>query len=146
MDVESTEHSIPPVQRRRPGFQPGHKRFGGRPAGARNVRTATAREIAARLKIDPVSWLLQAARTGQLKNADGSTTTISATDRIQAMKNVLPFIHARRSSLHVSGHVESDVRVAKLDLVRIMMDPKLAEAAETLSIAMSEQETGIPAK
>jgi hypothetical protein len=128
----------------RPGFQTGHKRFGGRPRGAKNVRTATAREIAARLRIDPLEWLLLAARTGRLKNDDGSVTKISSSDRITAAKNALPFVHIKRSSLSVQGRIESDLRSQHMDMTRIMLDPILAEAAERLALAMAAEPDSSP--
>ena len=125
----------------RPGFQVGHKRFGGRPRGAKNVRTATAREIAARLKCDPAQWLLNAGRLGYIKNPDGTTTKITAADRIQAMKNVLPFVHVKRTALSVNGRIESETRSQHVDLTKIMENPMLAEYAERIVLALAQPES-----
>jgi hypothetical protein len=126
------------------GFQPGHTKFGGRRPGSRNLRQPSARAIAEKLKVDPLEFLLTIVKTGVISTDGGRKVTVPTADRIAAARSALPFIHSRRSSVHVSGQVEveMDTQVRKLDLVRVMLDPELAAMAEKIAFAQLEAPEG----
>ena len=133
MDEQLTVELIPAKSRR--GFQPGHKKFGGRRRGSVGIRNSNARLACEKLKMDPAEWLLRAAQTGILKNGDGTETRLSPEARINAARAVLPYVYARRS--HVSGTVDHNLQVPpQNNLEHVMRNPELAAMADKLAFAM----------
>jgi hypothetical protein len=56
--------------------------------------------------------------------------------RLDAAKAAVPFVHARLSTTFVSARVESNVRVTQQLQQIAMADPELAQAMQTLSLAL----------
>jgi len=143
--VDEQNQELVVTTKPKPGFRPGHPKFGGRQPGSLNIKTPSARAIAQKLKVDPLEWLLRAVATGLVTNADGTKTPISAANRIAAATAAVPYLHSKRSNVHVSGQIDSDQQVRKLDMLKIIMTPELQIAAEALAFAALEQEDAIVA-
>ena len=73
-------------------------------------------------------------RDGYITEADGSQTAIPAPTRIKILREIIAYVFSK-SPTAVVGKIEH----THVDLSRIMNNPQLADAAETLALAMSEQ-------
>jgi hypothetical protein len=119
------------------GFQSGHPRYGGRKKGSPLKRTAEAREIAERLNFHPVEFLIQCAM-GTMPNGDGTVTELDTVQRLDAAKNVAPYLAPKLNATQVTGKDEGPIQTQQLPTDAIMRDPKLAEALGELALMMAE--------
>jgi hypothetical protein len=86
----------------------------------------------------PAALLATIAMTGQMPNADGSTTPVSADERLKAAAALAPFVMPRLQATQVTGKDDGALEVATLDLTRILADPVLARQAQDLALAMAD--------
>lgn len=152
---------VPAPFKQHPGgpFQTGHKRFGGRVKGTPNKRNRLAVEMAAGFKMDPVMYMLTILNSDTVdvpltndlgvvvKDIDGKpvmvTLPITLEMKLDAAKNVAPYVHARLQATQVTGADDGPLAVA-LPTQKILEDPamtaKLSELA--LMVAESQPEDG----
>jgi hypothetical protein len=100
----------------------------GRPRGSLNRRSELAREICARLNCDPLEALLRMVKNKRL-----------AIDvRLSAAAAAVGFCHPRLSTSFIASRSENTTSV-RLQMHEILKDPKLAAAAELLSLQLDAQ-------
>jgi len=146
------------IKRTRTGPPDGHPRYGGRRPGSVNRKTAEMRDLAAQLGVDPVEYLctiiacdyaVQAPvvdpDTGkQLIGADGKPLlkwmAITTRQKIDACKELLPYVKPRLAATQVTGPDDAPLQVATLDITQILADPELARNAQALALRVIEQQ------
>jgi hypothetical protein len=99
-----------------------------------DARLRSAIEACKHLGFNPLEAAVRVYRDGFITEADGSQTTIPAPTRIKLLREIIAYVFSK-SPMAVVGKIEH----THVDLSRIMNNPQLADAAETLSLAMSEQ-------
>jgi hypothetical protein len=99
-------------------------------------RTAEAREIAERMGFHPIEWLLRVAVDGVMLNPDGTETVCDTDQRLDAAKTATKYLTPVPLA---SKEPEEDktVEISSIDINRMMEDPALVEAAQTLALAAS---------
>ncbi len=117
------------------------KRLGGRPKGSPN-KPKTAGEIAHEMGYEPARAMVHIARDGAIVEPDGRLTPVTLEDRLTVLGKLAGFVHAKPQG---DIHATVDHRHLHVDMTRIMMNPELAQAAETLALAMAEQDDAIDA-
>lgn len=136
---------LPPERVYRPGqFQPGHARMGGRKPGSVSQRTKLAREVAGALKYDGVRIAIEVITTGFMKMKDPVTGELTyqlvpVEERLKAHRDLQQYLQPKLSSIQVTGKDDGPIRTAHLDIVELLRDPKLAEAAQMLAFTIAER-------
>jgi hypothetical protein len=125
------------------GFQPGHRRHGGRTRKS----VALAREIAERLDIDPLEVMLRMIKTGGFEALEvgprGAEHTVkrplSADQIIDLLKTVAGYYYPKLSALAVTGRDGGPIETSAVS-ASILMTPELAEAMQKIAFAQAEAE------
>jgi hypothetical protein len=134
---------LPPLKKKT-GFQPGHPRYGGRKKGTPNKRTLLARDIAEKLKFDPIEVAVQVVVHGLMPTTqkDGSVVLVpvGVDERLKMLRDLTQYIQPKLTSVQVTGKDDGPVQVASLDVAQILMNPELADAAQKLALQMAQQE------
>ena len=144
-------------KRRAPGAgsKPGERR-GGRRKGSLNRKTVAIRDLSEKLGVDPAEALLNMVRcdcmqvpvfdeaTGRpLVGEDGKPIlkwiAFSTRQRMDAAKELLPYIAPKLAATQLTGANDGPVEVASLDLTQILSDPTLAKAAQEMALMLAEQ-------
>ncbi len=141
-----TDDKQPPVVAevapRKPGFLPGHKRFGGRKANVPTKKQMAA-DICTQVGLSPIAWMAMAVKTGFAPTPDGKTGTekISQSDRCRMAENLASFCHARISATQITGKDDGALalNVSTLDVTKLMESSELSQAAQRLAIALTVQ-------
>jgi hypothetical protein len=127
----------------------------GRPFGSTNRRQPELLAAAKRLGADPIDFMLQivsavaveVAQTDDagnvLMDANGKPlrrmAPIDMATKIDCAKALAPYMYPRLSATQVTGSNNGPLKVA-VDMRAILMNPTLAEAAQTLALSMAEAE------
>jgi hypothetical protein len=121
---------------KRPGhrFSKGHPHYPRKPK-ERTVRSAI--ETARDMGFDAVKLMLDIIATGSIPEPDGTRTAVTLQDRIRLLREVSQYLIPRPTTM-VSTAINH--HHAHIDMTAIMMDPQLAEAAQTLALAMAQQD------
>jgi hypothetical protein len=121
---------------KKPGhrFQPGHKHFPRHPK-MKILRSAV--ETARAMGFDAIGLMLEIVTTGFIPELDGRKSPVTVPDRIKLLREASLYLVPKQTTT-VTATVES--RSTVLDVTALLMDPKLAEAAQNLALAMVEQE------
>jgi hypothetical protein len=124
---------------RRPGhrFAKGHPHFPRKPQ-AKTLRSAQA--TAESLGFDVIALMLEVITTGQMPEPGGRKSPVGLSDRLRLLREVVQYLIVKPVTT-VNATIDS--RVATLDVTTLLMNPELAEAAQTLAIAMVEMESPI---
>jgi hypothetical protein len=124
-------------------FLPGHKKLGGLKKGTIAVNSWIAREVAQSKNFNPLAIALDVFTTGYLPLAPGEDPKkrhkISDELRVKVLLDTCKFLFPTISAMQVSGANEGPIAVASLDMVSLMRDPRLVEAAQALSLATTAQ-------
>src|ERR1017187_2102180 len=122
-------------------FPIGHPRFfgSGRVPGSKNRQTREAIASVEATGFHPAAFLATCAMTGMMPNVDGSSTPISAKERLKAAISLCPYLMPRLLASQVTN-VDDPVDRA-IDLSAIMQDPALVEKAQDLAIALAQADT-----
>ena len=152
------EHRIE-KKRRAPGAgaKPGERR-GGRTKGSLNKSTIAIKDLAEKLGTDPAGYLLAIVgcdgcvqvpvidmATGQpIKGEDGQPVlewqAITLRQRLDAAKELLPYLAPKLSAVQLSGKDGGAVQVNTLDLTALLANPELARAAQKMALQIAEQQ------
>lgn len=144
---------------------PGRPRSAGRPKGSLNKKTVALLDLAEQLglKSDPLRYLLTLVACDgaiQVPIIDPATgkpqkdetgrpllewKAISVRQKIDACKELMPYIRPKLSATQVTGANGGPVETAVLDIAQILADPTLARDAQRLALAViDQQDTGLP--
>lgn len=140
----------------RKGPPDGHPRYGGRRKGSLNRRTQFARDLAEKMRVDPVEFLLQIVATDAVQvpvtdsetgtpllNEDGSPKrvwqVITLNQRIDAAKALLGYLYPKLQAVQITDKDLGPTEVTTLDVAEILADPELAKAAQTMALMLIEQ-------
>lgn len=121
--ISKTNASISLINRR--GRGPGKKKA---------ARTAV--EIATAMGYEPIVAMIHVCQSGYILEPDGRQTPVETEERLKMLRELVPFTNSKAAT-EIHGSVEHRHSV---DMTRIMMDPALAQAAESLALAMAEQD------
>lgn len=136
-DHDVVEATIVEAPKKPRGFQPGHKRVGGRKAGQPTKRQLFD-EVCARHKFSAVDWVVQCVKTGVTPaTADRPSQPISQSDRCRMAETLLSFSAPRLSATQVTGANEGPVQVATINVLDLMSDPLTAAAAQRVALSIS---------
>ena len=153
------DKEITPVKKPRgtPGsFKEGHKKVGGRPKGSMGKRSQYAFELAERMKVDPLTFMLEVVAstavqvaavnetTGEaVLNDDGTVkhvwVAVPLQTRLEAAKSLMSYLYPKLAATEISGADGGPVEVATLDVAEIMANPDLAKAAQQMALMLAEQ-------
>jgi hypothetical protein len=152
---------VPAVKGKHKGgpFQQGHRKFGGRQKGTRNKRTVFAHEVAEKMGVDPLRFLLEIIKADALQivvtdpfsgkvllNEDGTPkriwVAVTTAERLDASKTLIGYMYPKLQALSLSSPDGGPVEVATFDLTNILTDPRLARAAQEMALMLAEQESG----
>lgn len=125
-------------------FKVGHPRYGGRKKGSPVKRTAEAREIAEKLGFHPVEFLARVATEGVMLNPDGSKTVCDNAMRLDAAKAVSKFLVPTLAATQVTGKNDGPVENVTFDMNKFLESPAAVEAAQKLSLAISNEPDDSP--
>jgi len=131
----------PPIQ---PGFTPGHPRYGGR----RRKPATAAREIAARLGVDPIEYLVRMLAEGTYESVEvgprGGETRVKHSVplemKVDIAKTLAQYIHPKLSAVAVTGEAGGPIETTSIS-ANILMDPDLAEAIQKIAFAQAAVES-----
>jgi len=131
----------PPIQ---PGFTPGHPRYGGR----RRKPATAAREIAARLGVDPIEYLTRMLAEGTYEDVEigprGGETRVKRSVpvemKVDIAKTLAQYIHPKLSAVAVTGAADGPIETNSLS-AQILMTPDLAEAMQKIAFAQAAAES-----
>jgi hypothetical protein len=123
-------------------FLQGHPRYGGRKPGSKNRRTQQAIDICEALDFHPAAFLATIALTGLMPNPDGTTTPVTAEERIRAATSLAPFVMPRLQSTQVTGANDGPIetQAQTLDINKLLSDPAALEAAQRLALMICESD------
>jgi hypothetical protein len=143
---------------RRKGPPDGHPKYGGgRRKGIMNKRTQYAHELAERMKVDPLQFMLEIVAstavqvaavnpdTGEtLLNDDGSVQhtwiAVPLQMRLDAAKSLMSYLYPKLQAMQLTGANDGPIETTVLDVAEIMANPELAQQAQRLALMMSEQQ------
>ena len=152
-DNESKELArVPATIKGVKGFQKGHTRIPG--SGRKKGQSGPtkfiwlAREIAEREGFDPFTMLITAFRTGTLPPIGGPgaldkdkkplpPVTINAEERMKCGRDLMRYLMPTLSAMQVTGADGGPLQLEQVDVTHLMMDPALAQAAQTLALGLS---------
>jgi hypothetical protein len=97
-----------------------------------------ALEICEELSFHPAAFLATIALTGLMPNPDGTTTKVTAEERLKAALGLAPFVMPRLQATQVTGKNDGPIATASLDISTLLADPALVEQAQELALAMAE--------
>lgn len=100
-------------------------------------------DVAHKLGWDPIEWMIHIARNGTVLETDGRETVVDMAERLKMGREVTVYL---RSKAPVEVHSEHEHLHAHVDVTHIMSNPALAQAAETLALAMAEQDNTFDAE
>ena len=143
---------VPLTVKGKKGFQLGHGPVPG--AGRKKGQGPTkfiwlAREIAEREGFDPFTMLITAFRTGTLPPIGGPgavdpvskkplpPVTINAEERMKCGRDLMRYLMPTLSAMQVTGADGGPLQLEQMDVTHLMMDPALAQAAQTLALGLS---------
>jgi hypothetical protein len=155
--VEEIEQPITIAKKRGP--KAGHPKWGGRRPGTLNKRTRYAHEVAEKMRVDPVAYLLSIInqeatqeviinpQTGEaiLDPATGQPkrrwVPVTRDQRIDAAKALLGYLYPKLQAVQVTGKDEEPLQVemSALSVTQILSDPALADAAQKMALMLAEQ-------
>ena len=139
-EIDGQKALIPvPAERTARGrFAPGHKPVRRKPSIMKR-----AREVAADLKFDAIELIIQLVRTGAFprSTAEEHRKMLSTAERAKLLIDLLPYIHPKLAATELTGRDGGPLASAHLDINALLADPTLAEAAQTLAIAIAEKQT-----
>lgn len=119
---------------KRSQFQKGHAKLGGR---RKKNFTLQVRELCQTMGINPIQIALDLIATGKLP---GTAERATMAQRLKALDAILPFCTPKLSSNTTVAAVKVDQSTTSFDVTQLMKDPKLAEAAQTIALAMVDAE------
>lgn len=147
----------PEKARNKPGsiFAKGHPRFGGRKKGSVNKRTKHARDLAAEMGADPIEFLLRIMTSESIEVAmvdeKGKTVldfngkpvlvheAIPLAMKIDAAKNVAPYVRPKLQSTQITGAEDGPVQV-QLPTAEILANDKISDAMQDLALLVASQQ------
>jgi hypothetical protein len=144
------------IKRVRTGPPDGHPRYGGRRPGSVNKKTATLKNLAEQMGTDPAETLLNIVQhdciqvpmidevTGKpLTDANGKPMlkwiTFSTRMRMDACKELMPYLAPRLASVALSGSEGGPIKIATLDVTQIILDEDTARAAQRMALMLADQ-------
>lgn len=140
-EPEVVDAEIIEPEKRKPGFQKGHRKIPGSGAvKGDSAKRWQAREIAKRARFSGIAELIRVYRTGKLPCEEGRVAErASVAARIRCLEQACSFLFPRLSTTALEGPGGDAVRVeANIDVRALMMDPALAAAAQSISLALTE--------
>lgn len=134
--------------KRKGSFAVGHPKYGGRQKKEKvSQKMWQAREIAEELDFHPLIEAIKIYRTGRLPSAPGAKAqAVSATARVRCLEQALAFLLPRLSHQSISSPDGGPIETVHLDLVELMRNPALAQAAQTLALGISNPDYMTPAR
>jgi hypothetical protein len=157
VEEQIVEQPVTIVKAKR-GPKVGHAKWGGRKKGTRNKRTVFAHEVAEKMGVDPVQFLLEIVKSDALQivvtdpvsgtvllNEDGTPkriwVAVTTQERLDASKTLIGYMYPKLQAMQITGANDGPVEVASLDLTQILADPTMAAAAQKLALMLADQMT-----
>jgi hypothetical protein len=131
-------------------FVRGHKRVhpGGRER--RRFSTWNTRHILEEYGVHPIALMVEAVLTGFLPPRIGEDPKkrepISNEERMRTLRDLASYAVPKLVATQITGKDEGPVQVATLDIAALMSDPKQAEAAQLIALALAQETRKIAAR
>jgi hypothetical protein len=100
--------------------------------------------IAEDLGFHPVEFMIRLVQTGRLMEENGDEIKLPLDERLKILREVAHYICPKIHGLQVTGRDGGPIQHAHIDVTHIMMDPALAEMAESLALAMLDEPALLP--
>jgi len=105
---------------------------------------ASALETARREGFNAIEVGILIVRSGYITEPDGTQTAVDVRSRLKLLRELTGYIHSKAPQA-ITAKVEH--KHQHVDMTAIMMNPELAAAAQTLALAIEDQESkerGLP--
>lgn len=119
----------------------------------------SAREVAELCGFNPLPVMIDVIMTGKMpampipnphpENGEGPTIMVahdvSIEERVKTLRDCMRYLYPTLSATQITGKDGGAIEIATLDVTQLMGDPKLAAAAQALSLAVTQQQMQLPA-
>lgn len=119
-------------------FLPGHPKSGGRTPGIKNWNY---KRLAESMGVNPLRVVLEVIKTGYKPLARGERPEdqqkVPMDIYFKLLMDAVGYCTAKPMAVQITGADEGPISIATLDVTKLMADPALAAAAQTLALGIT---------